>query len=269
MTTPELVRIARAMVENGVTKIRLTGGEPTVRKDVVEVVRQLGELRAKGLHSVGMTSNGIALKRKLPALVEAGLTSLNISLDTLDPFKFELITRRRGHEVVMGAIDTALGLLRSPFDARPGLDSVKVNVVVVRGVNDKEVLDFVEMTRDKNVEVRFIEYMPFEGPFLPPVPSTLAELPLCADNRWATRKLVSHAEMLSTIRSRYPDLAVVPTDRHDTTKHYKIPGHRGRVGFISSMTEHFCGGCTRLRLGADGRLKVRISLSASLQDLRY
>lgn len=169
MTTPELVQIAKAMVEHGVTKIRLTGGEPTVRKDVVEVVRQLGALRKHGLHSVGMTSNGIALRRKLPALVDAGLTSLNVSLDTLDPFKFELITRRRGHETVLAAIQEAVRLLKRPEDgtSRAGLDSVKVNVVVVRGVNDMEVLDFVEMTRDQNLEVRFIEYMPFEGASTP------------------------------------------------------------------------------------------------------
>lgn len=163
MTTPELLRVARTMVRNGVKKVRLTGGEPTLRKDVVEVVRGLQELADEGLESIGMTSNGIALRRKLPTLVDAGLTSLNLSLDTLDPFKFELITRRRGHETVMAALETALGLIRPRGSTTPGLDSVKLNAVVIRGVNDGEILDFVELTRDKNVEVRFIEYMPFEG----------------------------------------------------------------------------------------------------------
>ncbi|KAF8923892.1 hypothetical protein BGZ58_002409, partial [Dissophora ornata] len=152
LTTPEIIRLARLFVSEGVTKIRLTGGEPTVRKDITELVEQLGELQPLGLRTIAMTSNGIALRRKLPSLVSSGLNLLNLSLDTLDRFKFELMTRRKGFERVLETIDDALAL---------GLDPVKVNCVVMRGTNDKEVLDFVEFTRNKKVDVRFIEYMPF------------------------------------------------------------------------------------------------------------
>lgn len=152
LSTNEIIEVARLFVSEGVTKIRLTGGEPTVRKDVVELVRRLGELRSLGLKEIAITSNGVSLLRKLPAMVEAGLTAVNLSLDTLIPAKFELITRRRGLEKVLQSMDEALRL---------GV-RVKVNTVVMRGVNEEELGDFVEMTKDKEVEVRFIEYMPFD-----------------------------------------------------------------------------------------------------------
>ena len=152
----------------GVTKIRLTGGEPTVRKDCVELVEELGKLRGSGLKEIAMTSNGIALWRKLDRMVAGGLTHLNLSLDTLDPFKYQIITRRMGipHpgdlvwrlivglEMVLKTIDRALEL---------GISPVKLNCVVIKNLNDIEVLDFVELTKDKPIEVRFIEFMPFDG----------------------------------------------------------------------------------------------------------
>jgi cyclic pyranopterin phosphate synthase len=157
LSTNEIVELARLFVKEGVTKIRLTGGEPTVRKDVVELMKRLGELRPLGLKEIAITSNGISLLRKLPAMVDAGLTAVNLSLDTLIPAKFELITRRRGLEKVLQSMDEALRL---------GV-RVKVNTVVMRGVNEEELGDFVEMTKDKKVEVRFIEYMPFDVSFPP------------------------------------------------------------------------------------------------------
>ncbi|BGP23652.1 hypothetical protein JCM10295v2_002553 [Rhodotorula toruloides] len=226
LTTPEIERVARMFVRQGVRKIRLTGGEPTVRKDLVDVVERLGSLP---LTSLGMTSNGVALPRKLPSLVAAGLTHLNLSLDTLDPLKYELMTRRRGFERVIECLEMA--------EAIEGLD-VKLNVVVIRGLNDMEVPQFVEMTKEKNITVRFIEYMPFE------------------DNRWSTTKLVPSASLLSTLTAVHPSLTHIPTHKSDTTRHYAIPGWKGKFGFISSMTDHFCGGCSRLRVGADGGMKV-------------
>ncbi|GAA5837100.1 hypothetical protein JCM11251_005254 [Rhodosporidiobolus azoricus] len=232
LTTDEIERVARLFVQNGVSKIRLTGGEPTVRKDLVDVVSRLSRLP---LTSLGMTSNGIALKRKLPSLVTAGLTHLNLSLDTLDEFKYELMTRRRGFHAVMEALEVAKGLKGK------GLRT-KINVVVIRGLNDMEVADFVELTRESDITVRFIEYMPFE------------------DNRWSTTKLVPSHTLLSSLRSHFSPSHGEPEklsdSPSDTTRAYRVPGFKGSFGFISSMTDHFCGGCSRLRIGADGRVKV-------------
>ncbi|KAI5477327.1 molybdenum cofactor biosynthesis protein [Pseudohyphozyma bogoriensis] len=228
LTTDEIERVAKMFVREGVRKIRLTGGEPTVRRDLLDVVERLGSLP---LTSLGMTSNGIALKRKLPALVKAGLTHLNISLDTLDPFKFELMTRRRGFEAVMESLEVAQSLKKD------GL-STKLNCVVIRGVNDKEVSGFVELTKAMDVTVRFIEYMPFE------------------DNKWSTKKLVPSADLVSDIKAVHPTLEKLVDPMSDTTRSWRVPGYRGKVGFISSMSDHFCGECSRLRVGADGGVKV-------------
>lgn len=227
LTTPEITRLASLFVASGVTKIRLTGGEPLVRPDAVAVVAGLAAL--PGLTSLGMTTNGLTLGRHLPALRAAGLTALNVSLDTLVPARFELITRRRGQGRVLDAVDAALAA---------GFASVKLNVVVMRGVNEDEVGDFVGLTRDRPLDVRFIEYMPFGG------------------NAWSDARFVSYAEMLGAIGERTGALERVDDDPHDTCKHYRVPGHAGRIGFITSMTNHFCGGCNRLRLTADGALKV-------------
>ncbi|KAG6842458.1 hypothetical protein C0991_007588 [Blastosporella zonata] len=154
LTNDEVIRLATLFVKSGVTKIRLTGGEPTVRKGIDELIGRLNELRNFGLKSIAMTTNGIALHRRLPRFIDNGLTHLNMSLDTLDPFKFELITRRRGHDAVLKALDVALN---------SSLQSVKLNVVVIQGLNDSEIFDFVEMTKSSPLSVRFIEFMPFTG----------------------------------------------------------------------------------------------------------
>lgn len=151
MTASEVERVARLFVKEGVNKIRLTGGEPTVRKDLPEVIAGLSALRQYGLKQIGMTTNGLTLSRHLPDLVSSGLTHLNVSLDTLDPFKFEIMTRRpaTGLEKVLKGIDTALAM---------GVPQVKINVVAIRGLNDgQDVLDFVEWAKHRNVTVRFIE----------------------------------------------------------------------------------------------------------------
>lgn len=152
LTFSEVERLARLFVNQGVNKIRLTGGEPTIRSDLPEIISSLNNLRPQGLQQIGITTNGIALSRKLDRLVASGLTHLNISLDTLDPFKFEFMTRRRGLQAVVKSIDRALEL---------GIQSLKINVVVIKGLNDRQdVLDFIEFTKDRPVTVRFIEVRP-------------------------------------------------------------------------------------------------------------
>ncbi|CDO73102.1 hypothetical protein BN946_scf185007.g156 [Trametes cinnabarina] len=180
LTDDEVIRLATLFIKSGVTKIRLTGGEPTVRKGIVDI--------------------------------------------------FEIMTRRMGHDAVLRSLETALGIKE--------LRSVKLNVVVVKGLNDHEVLDFVEMTKERRLSVRFIEFMPFTG------------------NKWDKGKMVPSTELLSRIRSRYPAVCKAPDELNDTARSYIIPGHSGSFGFISSMSDHFCGSCNRLRLTADGQIKV-------------
>ncbi|KAJ1992567.1 hypothetical protein GGI25_000068 [Coemansia spiralis] len=244
LTTPEILRLARIFVSQGVDKIRLTGGEPTVRKDIVELVSGLNELRPLGLRKIAMTTNGIALRRKLGALRGAGMDGLNISVDTRDPRKFELMTRRKGCDRVLGAISEA---------GKMGFDFVKVNVVVMRGQNDNEVPSFVEMTHDDNIDVRFIEYMPFDG------------------NKWGHRKLIGYREILDRLAHTYgsENIHKLPLEDNHTAKGYRISGYQGKFGFITSMTHSFCASCNRVRVLADGNLKVCLfgNTEVSLRDL--
>lgn len=239
LTFEEIERLAGLFVSLGVDKIRLTGGEPLVRNGVEALAARLGRL--PGLRTLALTTNGLLLPKKLPALQAAGVSQLNISLDTLSPERFERITRRKGHALVLEAIEQALAF---------GYDPVKVNCVVMRGVNDDELAAFVELTRDRPLAVRFIEYMPFDG------------------NGWSDRYFVSYEEMLRRLTEDYPDLAPLPERRGETSRAYQVPGHRGTVGFISSMSDAFCDSCNRLRLTADGSLKVCLfgSAEVSLRD---
>ncbi|CAH8264430.1 unnamed protein product [Arabidopsis lyrata] len=227
LSQSEIVRLAGLFVSAGVNKIRLTGGEPTIRNDIEEICLQLSSL--KGLKNLAITTNGITLAKKLPKLQECGLDSLNISLDTLVPAKFEFLTRRKGHDRVMKSIDTAIEL---------GYNPVKVNCVVMRGLNDDEICDFVELTREKPINVRFIEFMPFDG------------------NVWNVKKLVPYAEVMDKVVKRFPSIKRMQDHPTETAKNFTIDGHCGSVSFITSMTEHFCSGCNRLRLLADGNFKV-------------
>ncbi|ROT35866.1 molybdenum cofactor biosynthesis prote [Sodiomyces alkalinus F11] len=246
LTTPEILLLSSVFVSQGVTKIRLTGGEPTVRRDIVPLMRQLGTLRPHGLHELCLTTNGISLHRKLDAMVESGLTGINLSLDTLDPFQFQIMTRRDGFSAVRKSIDRILELNRHGAGIK-----FKINCVVMRGRNDREILSFVDMTRDHDVEVRFIEYMPFDG------------------NRWNEGKMFAYAEMLDTIRAAHPGLHKVRDHPNDTSKTWKVPGFTGRVGFVTSMTHNFCGTCNRLRITSDGNLKVCLfgNDEVSLRDI--
>ncbi|XP_031436865.1 molybdenum cofactor biosynthesis protein 1 isoform X5 [Clupea harengus] len=239
LSTEEVLTLARLFVQEGVDKIRLTGGEPLIRPDVLHIIAGMRKL--EGLKTIAMTTNGMNLPRFLPGLQEAGLDLLNISLDSLVPVKFEFIVRRKGFHKVMEGINKAIEMGYSP---------VKVNCVVMRGLNEDELLDFVALTEKKPLEVRFIEYMPFDG------------------NRWNFKKMVSYQEMLDHIKQEWPNLERVAGAEADTAKIYKVPGFKGQVGFITSMSEHFCGSCNRLRITADGNLKVCLfgNSEVSLRD---
>ncbi|XP_037603101.1 molybdenum cofactor biosynthesis protein 1 isoform X1 [Sebastes umbrosus] len=240
LSTSEILTVARLFVHEGVEKIRLTGGEPLIRPDVLNIIEELRKL--EGLKTIAVTTNGMNLARLLPKLKDAGLDLINISLDTLVPAKFEFIVRRKGFHKVMEGIDKAIEM---------GYNPVKVNCVVMRGLNEDELLDFVALTEKKPLEVRFIEYMPFDG------------------NKWNFKKMVSYQEMLDHIKQQWPNLEMLQTGGTETAKIFKVPGFKGQMGFITSMSEHFCGSCNRLRITADGSLKVCLfgNSEVSLRDV--
>lgn len=239
LTYEEIVRLAALFVSAGVRKIRLTGGEPLVRKDVEELVEALGAL--PGLERLALTTNGLLLEPLLPRLRAGMLTEINVSLDTLRADRFRDMTRRPG-------LDTVLSAIRASIAA--GYVPLKVNAVVMRGVNDDEILDFVRWSTREPVSVRFIEYMPFEG------------------NGWNRDAMVPQAELLDRVRAAFPDLEKLYDAPHSTSHEWRVPGAPGTVGFISSMTDAFCSGCNRLRVTADGRLMTCLFASAgvSLRD---
>lgn len=230
LSSGELLRLAAVFARLGVDKVRLTGGEPTLRKDLGAIIEGLHAV--EGINSVAMTTNGLVLTKRLPALQRAGLDAINVSLDSLRPERYERMARRPGLTRVLAGVDLALQLGYSP---------VKINTVLIKGFNDDEIGDFVEYTRDRDVEVRFIEFMPFTG------------------NKWDDSKLVPHRSALEALRRLHPgarEAREAGARPHDTAEVWRVPAHRGRVGFISSMTQHFCASCNRLRLTADGNLKV-------------
>lgn len=239
LTTEEIIKLATFFVDEGVTKIRLTGGEPTVRKDLVNIVSELGKLPK--LKTIAITSNGLVLHRKLAEMQAMGLNLVNISLDTLVASKFEQATRRLGFDHVMKSIHTALDL---------GFDPVKINCVVMRGFNDNELIDFVAWTKSAPVEIRFIEYMPFDG------------------NTWDNQIFMPFTEMIEVIRKRFP-LVRMQDAPNNTSKTYGVEGWSGKVGFITSMSQNFCSSCNRIRLMADGSLKVCLfgNNEVSLRDV--
>lgn len=222
MQPAEILSLARIFVAQGVKKIRLTGGEPLVRKDAAEIIRSLSALPVQ----LTITTNGSRLHEFADLLKSSGIHSLNISLDTLLPEKFQLITRRDQFKTVYDNIQL---MIAKGFH-------VKVNVVVMKGLNDDELNDFVEWTKLTPVHVRFIEFMPFSG------------------NQWTSNKVCTLDEILSTISSSYP-ITKLDSEVHETAKKFKVPGHAGTFAVISTMSSNFCGDCNRMRLTADGKMK--------------
>lgn len=231
----EIERLCRLFALLGVTKVRLTGGEPLVRQGVPALVARIAAI--PGIQTVGLTTNGILLFRQAEKLRRAGLDRLNVSLDSLRPDRFTAITRRPGFQKVLAGIEAALAA---------GFTPLKLNVVVMRGVNDGELCDFVELARRRPVNVRFIEYMPFR------------------ENHWSEAGFVSYGEMKEWIAQRHPLIPLVTGERGSVARDFKIDGFAGAVSFITSVSHHFCDDCTRLRLTADGRMKTCLFTSAAL-----
>ncbi|AEV96946.1 cyclic pyranopterin phosphate synthase MoaA [Niastella koreensis] len=222
MQANEIEAIAKTFVDQGVKKIRLTGGEPLVRKDAADIILALSKLPV----TLTMTTNGARLHEFLPILKQAGITSLNVSLDTLQADKFHLITRRDQFQRVYDNIHL---LLENDIRA-------KVNVVAMKEFNDHEINDFVRWTKDTPVHVRFIEFMPFQG------------------NKWTSNKVLTWQQILQIVESEFSFLPL-KDEGNDTAKKYIVPGHAGTFAVISTMSAPFCGTCNRMRLTADGKMK--------------
>ncbi len=233
----ELERLARILVSLGIRKVRVTGGEPLVRPGVESFI---SSLRAMGVQDLSLTTNGQALDERCDRLVAAGLNRINISLDSLDRAKFEKITRTRSFDRVMAGIDAAQA---SPL--RP----VKVNAVLVRGINDDEVERFAEFARERDLVMRFIEFMPLD-----------------ADRAWTRDLMVPAAEVKRRIEARWP-LVQVAHERSETARKYRFTDGGGEIGLIAPVTQPFCGFCSRVRLTADGKLRTCL-FSKDDHDLR-
>lgn len=222
MQADEIEAIAKIFVANGVKKIRLTGGEPLVRKDAADIIRRLGALGIR----LTITTNGTRLHEFMDVIKESGITSLNISLDTLEKDRFILMTRRDQYDRVRSNISLAI---------REGLH-VKVNVVVMKGLNDGEIVDFIQWTKEEPIHVRFIEFMPFSG------------------NKWNSDRVMTWQQILEVATDAF-DVLPLERERHETAKKYIIPGHQGTFAVISTMSAPFCSDCNRMRLTADGKMK--------------
>jgi len=225
LTYEEIIRIARVFADLGIAKIRLTGGEPLVRKDLHVLVQQLAQLN--GIKTIAMTTNAVLLAQQAQALKDAGLTALNISLDTLQSKRFSEITKRDDFDNVMQGIHAALTV---------GFAPLKLNIVVIKGFNDDELVDIVHWAKDKPINVRFIEYMPFK------------------DNHWQPDGVTSYAEMREQMDKHFK-LVPLEMEHGAVAKDFAIKHHIGTVSFVTSMTDSFCSSCNRLRLTADGSVK--------------
>ncbi len=239
LTNDELLLVVRAAAAAGFRKLRLTGGEPSLRPDLVELVRAMK--RVRGIEQIAMTTNGLRLAATAAALKEAGLDRVNISIDTLDPQKFRQITRGGRLEQVWEGIAAA---------DRAGLHPIKLNAVVMRGLNDDEVVQLAGLTLDRPWEMRFIEVMPLTG---------VAEV--------AQDGVVTSAELIARIEAAYGPLEELGLAPADSARRYRIPGARGKLGFISAVSDPFCASCNRMRLTADGRLHLCLLRDDEL-DLR-
>jgi cyclic pyranopterin phosphate synthase len=239
----EIETVARAAAKLGISKVRLTGGEPLVRLGIVDLVRMLACI--PGVDDLSMTTNGILLSRYAADLAEAGLRRVNVSLDTLRPERFRCITR-------LGRLEDALAGMEAARQA--GLEPVKINTVVMRGINDDEVVDLARKTMEAEWNVRFIEWMPVGSNVM-------------VEGNWHER-IVTGQEIHQRIESALGTLEPVQVSTGGgPARYYRLPGVEGTVGFITPISEHFCYHCNRLRLTADGQLRLCL-LSDRESDLR-
>jgi cyclic pyranopterin phosphate synthase len=222
MSKDQILTLAETYVGLGVKKIRLTGGEPLVRKEFPEILERLADFPVE----LTLTTNGVLIHKHIEVLKKAGVRSVNVSLDTLNREKFLKLTRRDQFDLVW---ENMLLLLREGF-------RVKVNAVALHGLIEEEICDFVAMTEKLPIHMRFIEFMPFAG------------------NHWQSKKVVTAAQMLDLVKEKY-EIVKLEDKKHDTAKKYKVPGFEGTFAFITTMSENFCAGCNRIRLTADGKIK--------------
>jgi molybdenum cofactor biosynthesis protein A len=225
MTQEETVELAKKFVDLGVTKIRLTGGEPLIKKNFRELLRELSKLPVE----LSITTNGILLDVYLQDLKDAGIRSINISLDSLVAEKANRITRRNYFDRIQNNIEETL---KHDFN-------VKLNCVLMKGENDDEIIDFIELTRTKNIGIRFIEFMPFDG------------------NHWDWSKTVSYKQIMDRVASHYGEhhMEKALEGLNSTSRNFRIKNYAGDFGIISSVTNPFCDTCNRIRLTADGKIK--------------
>jgi len=221
LSVEEIAEIVQATAACGITKVRITGGEPLVRRGIIEICKRVAA--TDGIQEVCLTSNGILLPQFAKELKSAGIDRLNISLDSLDPVTYNKITR-------FSRLDDALSGIKAAFET--GFDAIKINVVLIGGVNDSEIRDLLELTREYKVDVRFIELMPVGE---------------CAN--WASNRFFDAQSVLKIA----PELFEAGTD--GVTKLYTLPGGLGTVGLISPVSSHFCPACNRIRITSTGKLK--------------
>jgi len=223
----EMLRICHLLVDMGIDKIRITGGEPFVRKDMMQMLRAMSKI--EGLSQISITTNGVLTAPYIPELKRLGINSINLSLDTLDAARFFSITRRDEFAAVMNTLDE---LLKHDME-------VKINAVVMDGRNTDDILPLVNLTKDLPVSVRFIEEMPFNG-----------------DSHVYQGLAWDHVRILEHIKAAFPGIQKLKDDVYSTSYNYHIPGHRGNVGIIAAYSRTFCGTCNRIRLTPQGELKT-------------
>lgn len=234
----EIERVARIACQMGVTKIRLTGGEPLVRKDLPALVRLLARIPDL---SLGLTTNGLMLAEHAAPLFDAGLRALNISLDALDAETFQRITRRPGIERVLSGIAAA---------KEAGFERIKINAVTVRGLTENQIVPFGEFARSSGLEVRFIEYMPLD-----------------ADHAWEREKVLPGSDILRLLSEGIRPLIAIGGEEHAPATSFQFDDGVGRIGLISSVSQPFCHQCNRFRLTSDGKLRACL-FSREETDLR-
>lgn len=228
MRFEEIELLVRAAVSIGFTKVRLTGGEPLVRRGIADLIRIIKGI--DGIKDLSLTTNGVLLEDMAEELSESGIERINISLDTLKPERFREITRRNVFDKVMRGIDKALSV---------GMDPVKLNMVMIKGINDDEVIDFVELTKDRPLSVRFIEFMPTSQ---------------SAD--WNDEKVISLKSLISEIEKVYKLTPYQERLGAGPSVYYRAGNFEGTVGFITPVTRHFCENCNRIRVTSDGRIRT-------------
>ncbi|VAX26826.1 Cyclic pyranopterin phosphate synthase (MoaA) [hydrothermal vent metagenome] len=229
LTFEEIERIVKLFAGKlGFRKVRFTGGEPLVRKDVFNLFERISHIQKDYGLKLGVTTNGSLVKNKTDLLKKYGFHNLNISLDTLDRVKFKKITGKDDLGKVMRVIDEA---------EVNGFNPVKVNVVVIKGINDDEILEFVDYFKDRNVNIRFIEFMPF------------------GSNDWQRNGFISYGKIKELVKRKVKLIPLIK-EKNGVAKDFQIVGHPGKVSFITSISEHFCSTCNRVRISSDGKFRV-------------